>query len=143
MFETKNELENTTRQNAESLLNAPRFSPGSRFELILLAIEDVIEKRNAEKAAADAERRKNEFIAVMAHELRNPLTTIVMAAHLLQGTLPEEQRDWSLGVILHQVDNLTRLAQVTEFEGFLIDFRPIFVVSPIATDRVSGFGDVV
>jgi signal transduction histidine kinase len=93
------------------LLNARCFPPDGRFELILLAIEDVTARRETEKALAEAERRKDEFIAVLAHELRNPLSAISSAAHLVQATDAEEQRSWGLGVVRHQVRNLNRLIE--------------------------------
>ena len=60
---------------------------------------------------AEAERRKDEFIAVLAHELRNPLSAIGMAAHLLQATDSEEERSWGLGIVGHQVKTLNRLIE--------------------------------
>jgi signal transduction histidine kinase len=93
------------------LLNARCFPPGGQFELILLAIEDVTERRRAERAVEEGERRKDEFLAVMAHELRNPLGAIGMAAEILKVTDSEEQRSWGIGVIGHQIKNLTRLIE--------------------------------
>jgi two-component system CheB/CheR fusion protein len=94
------------------LLNARCFPPEGPFELILLAIEDVTERRRAERAAAEAERRKEEFITTLAHELRNPLSAIGMAAQLLQsGPDSEEERSWGLRVVAHQVKVLNRLIE--------------------------------
>ena len=114
------------------LLNARRFPPGGEFELLLLAIEDITERKRlveerhrlqqaAEEARAraeaneaklaEADRRKDEFIAILAHELRNPLNSIQMAAYLLQQPGKEESREWSLGVIAHQVGALNRLIE--------------------------------
>ena len=93
------------------LLNARRFPPDGRFELILLAIEDITDRRQAERAAVDAERRKDNFIAVVAHELRSPLATIAMAAHIVQITGSERDRARNLGVIGHQVRTLSRLIE--------------------------------
>jgi PAS domain S-box-containing protein len=44
---------------------------------------DVTEQRNAEEALRVADRRKDEFLAMLAHELRNPLAPIVAAVDLL------------------------------------------------------------
>ncbi len=93
------------------LLNARCFPPDGPFELILLAIEDITDRRNAEKAVEEAERRKDEFLAVMAHELRTPLSAISMAAQLAKDTDSEEERTWGLGVVAHQVMNLNRLIE--------------------------------
>ena len=93
------------------LLNARCFPPDSRFELILLAIEDITDRRRAEKAVEEAERRKDEFLAVLAHELRNPLSAIIMAARILQDPDSEPRRSWGLGVVIHQVKALSRLIE--------------------------------
>jgi PAS domain S-box-containing protein len=58
----------------------------------------------------EAGRRKDEFLAMLAHELRNPLSAIGNAASLLQ--LPEiddEDREWATQVISRQVKHLSRL----------------------------------
>ncbi|AGA28508.1 sensor histidine kinase [Singulisphaera acidiphila] len=93
------------------LLNARRLQSGGRLELILLAIEDVTDRRRAEREVEESERRKDEFIAVLAHELRTPLSTISLATSLLQGMGSEEDRSWALGVVGHQVKNLNRLIE--------------------------------
>jgi PAS domain S-box-containing protein len=59
------------------LLNARPFPPDSKHpELILLAVEDVSALRKQADELAEASRRKDEFLATLAHELRNPLAPI-------------------------------------------------------------------
>lgn len=53
----------------------PRFS---------FVIEDVSERKRQEDALRDADRRKDEFLAMLAHELRNPLLPIVTALELIR-----------------------------------------------------------
>ena len=53
----------------------PRFS---------FVIEDVSERKRQEQALLDADRRKDEFLAMLAHELRNPLLPIVSALELIR-----------------------------------------------------------
>ena len=61
-------------------------------------------------AMRDTDRRKDEFLAVLAHELRNPLAPVSYAVELLQaGGLDEERRAWCHEVISRQVGHLTRL----------------------------------
>jgi PAS domain S-box-containing protein len=45
---------------------------------------DLTESKHAEKALKEADRRKDEFLATLAHELRNPLTPISNGLHILQ-----------------------------------------------------------
>jgi signal transduction histidine kinase len=79
-------------------------------ELELLNRE--LEQRVAERTAEleEAARRKDEFLAVLAHELRNPLAAIGTAAELVGFThLPAAQRASAAGVIQRQVRQLVRL----------------------------------
>ena len=64
-----------------------------------------------EAKLAEADRRKDEFIAILAHELRNPLSNIRMAAHILRRPTWGENREQGLGVITHQVGALNRLIE--------------------------------
>ena len=71
---------------------------------------DLTEQKRAEKALHDADRRKDEFLAMLAHELRNPLAAISTAAHILQTKEPRESDlIWSRAVITRQVKHLSRL----------------------------------
>ena len=56
----------------------------------------------------DADRRKDEFLAMLAHELRNPLAAVANAASLLD-TSTAEDREWAAGVITRQSSQLAHL----------------------------------
>jgi PAS domain S-box-containing protein len=72
------------------------------------AIEQALRER--EEALSDADRRKDEFLAMLAHELRNPLAPIGNASELLSRTLDDDARAQSaVGVIKRQVVQMTRL----------------------------------
>lgn len=67
------------------LLNARPFPPDSKHpELILLAVEDVSALRERADELVQLDRRKDEFLAMLSHELRNPLAPILNAALLLR-----------------------------------------------------------
>jgi signal transduction histidine kinase len=53
---------------------------------------DVTARRAAEQALLDADREKDQFLTVLAHELRGPIAPIVTAARILQETGPQEPR---------------------------------------------------
>ncbi|HKB37115.1 MAG TPA: PAS domain S-box protein, partial [Gemmataceae bacterium] len=70
--------------------------------------EEQLRRQNEELAEAD--RRKNEFLAMLAHELRNPLSPIRNALHLMKmpgatGEVVEQARD----MVERQVKHLVRL----------------------------------
>ena len=71
---------------------------------------DITELKQAEQALIEADQRKDEFLAMLAHELRNPLTPIRNAAHVLGRLGSQEPRvQWAQQTIERQVDHLTRL----------------------------------
>jgi signal transduction histidine kinase len=68
------------------------------------------ELRRREEELREADRSKDEFLAVLAHEIRNPLAPIRTAVHLLRlKELPESQRMKAREVIERQVEHLVRL----------------------------------
>ncbi len=75
------------------------------------ASQHEIEQRKRIEAALDeANRRKDEFLAMLAHELRNPLSPIGTASELLARTVGDDPRaHTAIGMIKRQVTQLTRL----------------------------------
>ena len=66
--------------------------------------------RDSEAALREADRRKDEFLAMLSHELRNPLAPILNAVQILrQPSGQEGEYRWCLEVIDRQVGHLTRL----------------------------------
>jgi signal transduction histidine kinase/CHASE3 domain sensor protein len=58
----------------------------------------------------EADVRKNEFLAILAHELRNPLAPIRSAAMVLrQPTTDAQSREWAAAVVERQVKTMARL----------------------------------
>ncbi len=61
-------------------------------------------------AVQEADRRKNEFLAMLAHELRNPLAPIRNAVHIMQGdNVTQPTMNWARDVIGRQADHMARL----------------------------------
>ena len=70
---------------------------------------DISERRRSERLA-EADRRKDEFLAMLAHELRNPLAPIPNAIQVLEDFSPADaDLQWARDVIERQVQHLTRL----------------------------------
>lgn len=78
--------------------------------LIFLTCHDLTELRRAERALLEADRRKTEFLAVLAHELRNPLAPIRNAVHILKlkGT-PDPALRMAQDIIDRQLTHMVRL----------------------------------
>lgn len=91
-------------------LSTTRSTHGDRRNLIVTDMTELLEAhRNRDRAEHDS-RAKDEFMALLAHELRNPLGAISTAAQMLKvthaGGKPETHAH---DVIARQVDHITRL----------------------------------
>src|SRR5947207_1973638 len=109
------------------LLNARRLArAGSTAQLILLAIEDVTERKRSEAAGVESEQRaralaaeaqaanhvKDEFLATLSHELRTPLTAMLGWTRILRtGTLGEDAAKRALETIERNVRNQSQLIE--------------------------------
>jgi PAS domain S-box-containing protein len=98
------------------MLSARRFPPEGKYELILLAIEDVTARKRDEQERENLlgqlqehDKRKDEFLAMLGHELRNPLAAISNAATLMTLTDLKEHRDYALEAIQRQSTHLSRI----------------------------------
>jgi signal transduction histidine kinase len=68
------------------------------------------ESRQYAAALQDADRRKDEFLATLAHELRNPLAPISNSVSILSSPKsPPDVRDQALGMMERQVKQMVRL----------------------------------
>lgn len=89
--------------------SAPMRLPDRRPFLASMAI-DVTDHRKAEQALREADRLKDEFVAMLAHELRNPLAPIRNAVQVLrQLGLTDPELKWTRDVIGRQVAQMSRL----------------------------------
>jgi PAS domain S-box-containing protein len=71
---------------------------------------DITQSKRTEAALRETDRRKDEFLATLAHELRNPLAPIRQAALISKATTStESQKRWSHDVIERQVHHMSLL----------------------------------
>jgi PAS domain S-box-containing protein len=83
--------------------------PDERFGVVCY-FRDISDHVLARVALETADRQKNEFLAMLAHELRNPLAPIRNAGEILSRTLPAESAGHSMvAMVKRQVSQLTRL----------------------------------
>jgi PAS domain S-box-containing protein len=86
----------------------PRYSGEGRFLGYIGSVMDVHERKLAEQSLREADRRKDEFLAMLGHELRNPLAAIRNAASLV--AMVEEPRLQAAQAILdRQTTHMARL----------------------------------
>lgn len=67
------------------------------------------ERRKAEEALQESNRRKDEFMALLGHELRNPLAAITSGINLLKRNAGDSREQWLKQVLDQQVKQLIRI----------------------------------
>lgn len=99
---------------------------------------DVHELRQAQEALREAARRKDEFLAVLSHELRNPLAPIKNSVYILEHAPPgSDPARHALKVITRQVDQMVRLV------GDLLDITRITRGKIALQEQRYDFGELV
>src|SRR6202042_231721 len=83
---------------------------------------DITQRKQVEDRLEAADRQKNEFLAMLAHELRNPLAPIRNASELLSRSLPATPRGQAVvdmlkrqvSVLVRLVDDLLDVSRITQ-----------------------------
>ncbi len=75
----------------------------------VITLTDITERKRIEQALELADRRKNEFLAILAHELRNPLAPISNSISILSMKLSPEVQAQALQMMDRQVKQMVRL----------------------------------
>ncbi len=100
-----------------SISLAPIQGSGGHIDGCVAIVRDVSERKRLERELqrrigelAELDRRKDEFLAMLAHELRNPLAPLQSALEILaMGVADSNMIDWAREVMGRQVDQLARL----------------------------------
>jgi two-component system CheB/CheR fusion protein len=105
------ELRHLTRAGAEIIIESRwQLTRIGERKLVLETNRDITERKAAQEALRRADRQKDEFLAMLAHELRNPLTPIRNAALLLNREIGADPKLGTLtAMITRQTQHLTRL----------------------------------
>ncbi len=104
--------------NAESLAHAVDNAV-ERYRLTREAREREARLQKSEEALRDADRRKDEFLGTLAHELRNPLAPLRMGLSLLRSAAPgpdtirlREMMERQIGHLVSLIDDLLDVSRI-------------------------------
>jgi PAS domain S-box-containing protein len=115
----------------------PLLDDRGQFRGALDMFTDVTDRRRAEDALREADRRKDEFLAMLAHELRNPLAPIRNALEILRlrntdATAAQRARDMmerQVQQLVRLVDDLLDVSRITrdriELRREQVDLRQV------------------
>jgi len=96
-------------------------------------------ERELMRQLREADRTKTEFVSMLAHELRGPMTTVMGFGHTLRDqadALPEEKRQTILNIIVREVERLARmvndLLDVSRMDSGSLSYE----LEPMAVDEL-------
>ncbi len=72
-------------------------------------VQDITDRKAHEDAMTDAERRKDEFLATLSHELRNPMAPLKSALEILDMEVTESEAQHARAIMKRQVSRMTHL----------------------------------
>jgi signal transduction histidine kinase/ActR/RegA family two-component response regulator len=75
----------------------------------IVVLQDITANKEMNRALQAADRRKDEFLATLAHEIRNPLAPMMNSISLLRLDVPEELRAKSIAILDRQLRHVVRL----------------------------------
>jgi PAS domain S-box-containing protein len=99
----------------------PLFGSDGLVDQLLVMSEDITAQRRLVDELREADRRKSEFIAVLSHELRNPLAAIRTTLYVLEHGTPgspavtraREVIDRQVGHVVRMVDDLLDVTRIS------------------------------
>jgi PAS domain S-box-containing protein len=124
---------------------APLRASDGQVRGVISAFADITELKRKEEAVNQSSRAKDEFLAILSHELRNPIAAITNAAALLRRrNAPRSSSEIAKDIIERQSAHLTRLiddlldvSRITRGKmGFVKRLASIEEVIALASDTV-------
>lgn len=98
--------------------------------------QDISAHRHSEQLLAEASRRKDEFLATLAHELRNPLGSARSAVELLRLADADTGQHEAHDILSRQLDHLVRLVDDLLDVSRITQGKLILQFSPVALSAV-------
>jgi PAS domain S-box-containing protein len=110
-FETVRQRKDGQRIDISLTISPVRDNSGQIIGASKVA-RDIGAQKAAERALVEADRRKDEFLALLAHELRNPLGPIRHAVNIVRAKpVSAAELDWAISIIDRQASHMTRLVE--------------------------------
>jgi PAS domain S-box-containing protein len=101
--------------------DTPLLDSHGALQAVIGVSTDITERKRVEETLREADRRKDEFLATLAHELRNPLAPIRNSLHILRLSAARdpaaeqvcEMMERQVGHLVRLVDDLMEVSRIT------------------------------
>lgn len=118
--------------------------PDTHPPLFTAFLRDVTERKQTEEtltrraeALVRADRNKDEFLAMLAHELRNPLAPLRSAAEILRtAEASAEEREYAQRILGHQIENMSRMIEDLLDVARITEGRIELRLQPVALEAI-------
>lgn len=127
----------------------PVFGANGEVEAVAGTTRDVTERKESEEASRDADRKKDDFLALLAHELRNPLAPIrngLQVMRIAEGDATtvaqaREMMDRQLSHMVRLIDDLLDVSRITRNKMELRRSR--VALAEVVSSAVEAAGPVI
>ncbi len=99
----------TVGTRAYEYIFVPVFGADGSVEAVAGSTRDITERKAMEESLRDADRKKDEFLALLAHELRNPLAPIRNGLQVIRLSEDREMRHGAKEMMDRQLSHMVRL----------------------------------
>jgi PAS domain S-box-containing protein len=82
---------------------------GDTLQFVIASAVDITDRKRAEHALKEADRQKDEFLATLAHELRNPLAPLRTGFEVLKRSVDRGTRERAREMMERQLEHMVRL----------------------------------
>ncbi len=129
VFDTKQRITDETSYTSPTGITGyyeyifvPIFGANGEVEAVAGTTRDITERQQMEEALREADRRKDEFLATLAHELRNPLAPIRSGLEIIRRAANDKAKfeetldiiERQTNQIVHLVDDLLDISRITQ-----------------------------
>lgn len=116
------EIEVQDRQGAWQYLRILPYRMKTKVEGVVLTLIDITQIKKAQADLSDAVRRRDQFLAMLSHELRNPLSAILSASIVIERSAPGDDKLRPIGEVLRRqsqhmarlLDDLLDVSRITQ-----------------------------
>lgn len=123
-FEVELVRADTGKRTIASYGGTPVFDQDGKLMLVVLTVRDVTEKKNTELTLKEAIRARDEFLSIASHELKTPLTSLMLQLQMANRSIDPEKGKIPSAEKLKKVMDVSN-TQVDRLAGLVEDLLDV------------------